>query len=1085
MKKSLIILIIISIMFFLSLSILAPQQNNNNFQSENDDDDDGDKNYSVNEDIRAEYMELGQLIQRNSNNVVFINKSPNLEKIIGNGSASKIEFADTKNQVAVSTTVGLELYSYSTGEGGSELYNGKLSPSLINRYVTNSAVNDFAFNPQNENIIALALEDGNIMVINTSTNSAERIGSHGTKATAIAYTPDGIIVTGGSEAVTQDEEGQSNHTVRVWDGRRSWVLSLHRDIITSIDSHPDGNHVVSGSRDANVIYSQIDIADSKVIYNHDNWVTSVMISPNGKYVFSTGADNLSNRYNLTNDQIVYKGVHMSWINDLDVTSDSQYVITGSDDTKIYLWGHEAKGNNKFVMLGEYKAGIQSLSLSRDENWLGFISEGKEIAFINIETVMTEGGDDTMTEAANILSNYSEEIYSMDVTPQFNYSVAGYLDGNVRLWDLNNGRYANITSHIGPAYDVAFSNNLKYIASVGADGRIRLWSEEANDVRTLTQRGSQLYSVSFNPNSNQIAAGSRKGVYLWNFAREGENSTFIEIERNAIVNQISYSQDGNTIAAGLTDGSILTISTVTGNDGNVRYNERLIGNISSNINSLKFSQNDQYLLSSSHDGTLRRWNLSTLRGSVVSTRSGRMLDFSYDTGENSYILMGVQDRVIGMNLKKPGINNYIVTTHRDYISSVERSQDNFKIATAGDDGFIKISDLRMRSVYYHNTFFDLTLERRQSEERLKWDLEIEEKIRNYPAQDDENIYYLVNQRIIRAVNKESGKQIWSTSLLSGLVVAAPGITDKYIVLSSTIGEIILIDKDNGENLGTIPLASNAAVYNNTSYYVDGSDIYFTTQATQKGGYFYGVDLDERRIFAEKLIPGNMFCNPNSDGNNVYIINEQGLAYAFPKRSSEPLWEVETVESGLFRNVKPMIYGDIVVFSPARSLTGDLTTIFGLDKMTGEMVWSESYSGSKSWQVTDGVGNGYIIDDEGILKVQLVEGELERLVRINPDNINSDYVNLSLERNENRLYFTGLTTGDILRVYRLSDGVLEWSYTMNGYRPTGVPLVDNEMDQVFLSIYNQDTEVSKIISLNTKVGQIELYTYKLEEDEKYGS
>jgi WD40 repeat protein len=1082
-KKSLIIFIIISLLILCSFSVSVTQQGGNGTNNQTDDDDDKKERRVVNENIQANFSDLNRLIQSGSSNVQFINKSPNLDKIIGYGRADKIEFADTQQKFAVATTIGIELYSYNIGTGGIPPYEGKLSPTLITRYITNSAVNDFAFNPQDENIIAVALEDGNIIVINTSDNSVERIGSHGIKATAITYTPDDVIITGGSEAATHEEEGSADYTVRVWTGRRSWILALHRDIVTSLHAHPDGNHVVSGSRDANVIYSQIDIAESKVIYNHDNWVTSVMITPNGRYIFSTGADNLTNRYDLTNDQILYKGIHMSWINDLDITSDSAFVITGSDDSLLYSWEHEIRGNNKFVMMGEYTGGIQSLSLSMDEKWLGFISEGKELAFINIETVMTGGGDDTMRDAANVLSNYSEEIYSLDLTPQFNYAVAGYLDGDVLLWDLNTGSYAPITSHIGPAYDVAFSDDLNHIVSVGADGRIRLWSEETNDVRTITQRGSQLYSVAFKPQSNDIVAGSRKGLYLWDPDRDGETTTYIELQRNSIVNKVTYNQEGSVIAAGLTNGSIITVTSIIDDEGQIRYNERLVGNISSNVNNIKFSRDGQFIITGAHDGTLRRWNLSTLRGNIVSTRKDRLLDFSYDTEENSFIMMGVQDRVIGMNLRKPGINNFIVTEHRNYISSLERSEDNFKIATAGDDGFIKITDLRKRSGYYHNNFFDLTLERKQTENRLNWEKDIEDKIRNYPTQDEDNIYYLLNQRVICSMDKETGEQNWSTGLQNGIVIAAPAVNEDYVILSSTLGEIILIDKETGENEGKIQIESTASVYNNTSYYIDGSDIYFGTQAVQQGSYYYGINLDSREIFAKKLIPGNMFCTPDSDGEKIFIVNEQGLIYAFPKRSSEPVWQVETEEAGLFRNIKPLVYGDTVVFCPNKNVSGDITTIFGLDKDTGQMQWSETHVGSKSWQVSDGVGNGYLVDREGILKIALEEGELDRLVRMDPTSINEDHVNLAVGFDDNRLYFTGSTTSDVLRAYRLSDGVLEWSYIMDGYRPTGVPLVDEERDLVYLSVYNQDTEDTKIISINSKVGQIEVYTYRLE-DEDYG-
>lgn len=1095
-------------------------------------------------EIAVEFGDESRIIKEKNDKTIFLDKSANLDKIIGFGNVTKVKFyknkygeeeqniivddvdieevedknandgnsatnegentnnsniggmsrsdsLDTSNDdaqsksgqrrylLAVGTSIGLELYSCKPSTtGGSSPYSGSMEYTLKYRYIANASVSDFCFSGDGK-LLALALSNGEIREISLEDNSSIMRGTHGNLATAITYTVDGTLITGGSD-----------NSVKVWEGSKAWILVQHKDLITSLDSSPDGKYIISGSRDTEIKYTYMDTATTKVLSKHNNWVTDVTFTPDGKYVMSVGADKLINRYNMTNDQILYRGVHRNWVNDIDITSDSKYTVTGDDNGRIYSWEYEVYGDNTFFKIGDYSKPISSLSLSPDDKWLALSSGGTEVAFVNIENVISKSADDeaNMYDASTKISHYTDVIYAMDVSYKDKYMLTGHPNGDVILWNEKDGTFSKIAGHKGPVYDVDISDDLSLMASVGGDetgfdegvfaGEIILWREGEERLLKVSQKTSEFYSVTISPDSKMLAAGAYGWVYLWDL--ETHQKKMIDLGKMALVNALKFDRKSLKLAVGLTDGTLILIDT-EGEDETQRH----LNKISGVINSLEFSLSNEYIYSSSQDGSLVRWNMRTGQKYTVASREANIIDFAYNSDESSYILLGVENKVVGINLrnKENIINNFIITKHKDYIANIHRTKDDFKVFSSGDDGIIKVSDLRKRSYYHNNTFFDLTLDIQETKDRLKWrNTEISNKLSNFMFQDDKNIYLMTGQRTIHAVNKKTHRVLW-TREFEQVILSTPVVTRTKIVCSSPTGDFIILDKESGE-IETIKLISGAATSDKNSYYVDADNIYFCTQGT---GIFYGINVSTKNIFLDYKIPGNFACTPVGDRRMVYAIDEGGTAYAFRKSDHQLVWKQKTVTqkekdagkpSGLFRITKPLLFNNKIIFGSSATLKATTSIIVALDVDTGEREWLEVYGGTNAWPVKDNYGNGYFVTKTDIVKVNLNTGSISTPINIHTTEISK---NTSLGIYKDNLYLTDLESDYLIRCFDIISGEQKWEFYRQGYESYDIPLVDEEERLIYMNTYDKSEKRTVLMALNTSVGGVITKTFRIEEED----
>ncbi|ODV97597.1 hypothetical protein PACTADRAFT_78066 [Pachysolen tannophilus NRRL Y-2460] len=220
---------------------------------------------------------------------------------------------------------------------------------------------------------------------------------------------------------------------------------------------------------------------------HDEFTTSVKLSPNGKYIATGSSDKLIKIWDLKtgNFEKSLKG-HSKGVSDICWSPDSKYIASASDDETIIIWSVEYGKCIRILKGHTYH--ITCLEFNYKGNLL--ISGSSDEA-IRIWDVLRG-------KCLKTLSAHSDPISSLDVSWDGTIIVSASFDGLIRLFDTESGQCLKtlIYEYSGgssfPVSYVRFSPNGKYILASTLDGSIRLWDYMNNKVvKTFIGEGEQV------------------------------------------------------------------------------------------------------------------------------------------------------------------------------------------------------------------------------------------------------------------------------------------------------------------------------------------------------------------------------------------------------------------------------------------------------------------------------------------------------------------------------------------------------------------------------------------------------------------
>ncbi|MEH1849174.1 MAG: serine/threonine-protein kinase [Nostoc sp.] len=284
--------------------------------------------------------------------------------------------------------------------------------------------------------------------------------------------------------------------------------------------------------------------------------------------------------------------HSSMVHAIAISSDGQFIASGSNDMTIKLW---QLGTGKLVrQLGRWSSGHSSMVHS--------------VAFSPISSKHYYQGE----------SGKSAGIADQN----WGILASGSWDNTIKLWDVNTGKeIRTLISHANWVNSVAFSPDGKFLASGSADCTIKLWQVHTGiEIQTFRGHSDSVSSVAYSPktpatNSKDrqlLASGSNDyTIKLWQ-VYTGRN-IYTLTGHSFFINCIAFSQDGEIIASGSGDNTIKLWHVNTG-----REIRTLIGHYDS-VWSVAFSQDGQLLASGSWDKTIKLWHVHS--GREISTLTG--------------------------------------------------------------------------------------------------------------------------------------------------------------------------------------------------------------------------------------------------------------------------------------------------------------------------------------------------------------------------------------------------------------------------------------------------------------------------------
>ncbi|CAN7098785.1 unnamed protein product [Brassica rapa subsp. narinosa] len=307
---------------------------------------------------------------------------------------------------------------------------------------------------------------------------------------------------------------------------------------------------------------------------HTDMVTAIATPiDNSDTIVSASRDKSIIVWKLTKDDKSY-GValrrltgHSHFVEDVVLSSDGQFALSGSWDGELRLWDLAA-GVSTRRFVGHTKD-VLSVAFSLDNRQIVSASRDRTIKLWNTlgecKYTIAEGGGEGHRDWVSCV-RFSPNTLQPTI-------VSASWDKTVKVWNLSNCKLrSTLAGHTGYVNTVAVSPDGSLCASGGKDGVVLLWDLAEGKKLYSLEANSVIHALCFSPNRYWLCAATEQGIKIWDLesksvvedlkvdlkaeAEKSDGSGTAATKRKVIYcTSLNWSADGSTLFSGYTDGVI--------------------------------------------------------------------------------------------------------------------------------------------------------------------------------------------------------------------------------------------------------------------------------------------------------------------------------------------------------------------------------------------------------------------------------------------------------------------------------------------------------------------------------------------------
>ncbi len=344
------------------------------------------------------------------------------------------------------------------------------------------------------------------------------------------------------------------YSVAVWElagAKKRWSVPLPR-LAGHLDFTADDRQVriVSGS-----FVMLLDAATGKVLHcdggEHRTPVSAVVLSPDGKTLYSAGTDRTIQRWDaITGRPGQAFLAHAQAVTCLALSADGKHLLSGSNDRSVKLW--DAATGQPLRTFSGHTDRVTGVAFSRDGKRalsggtdrtvrLWDVAAGKELRLLEGHAhgvsgvalaadawlAISSSADHTLriwdqpenpgVRKPQVLKGHQDEVTCVALSADGSELLSGSQDHTVKLWDVLTGwERKTLRGHKNWVTAVCFSPNGKLAVSVSDDLTVRVWdlaSGREVDRIDLGQCGDCGRCVTFAPDGCSFLVGTANWAVL--------------------------------------------------------------------------------------------------------------------------------------------------------------------------------------------------------------------------------------------------------------------------------------------------------------------------------------------------------------------------------------------------------------------------------------------------------------------------------------------------------------------------------------------------------------------------------------------
>lgn len=564
--------------------------------------------------------------------------------------------------------------------------------------------------------------------------------SGGAVATALAISSDR------RRAVTGARDG----SIRLWDTAIGRLIQTNRPgngSIWSVGFSSDGQHVISGGADGNAVVMEASTGLVEyTLAGPGGWITHVSISPDGHHALTASGETESTLVSERNDTLclwelvdpvsprrnkrqfnavgrvsgavfspeganvltfgqemalwdVAQGSKVRVFNGRErvisaaFSSDGRSIVTGGADGTIQLWDRDSASERKsiaarggaIVSVG-YAAGPEPLIV--------FAADDRTVRVVSA----TMGEDVRTYIGRGRASGDSISVPAAALSADGRFALGSAADGTLTLWGLGQTPEENIFAADGPVTDIAPFPGGEILLAREPAGPV-IWDLATH--RKLHPSGwtpGACDASTVSPDGRRIATVRGGTLKIWDVSKlEEPRSVAIKRKSNQPA-PIAFSSDGRLLLLPVTDNAVAVIDADAGKELAQLHGHQDI------VTSIAISPDGRTALTGSRDKTARLWDIANPRSpqnlSVLQSHADAVnaVAFSPDgrwaatAGGNSDYEAGQDDFAIRLwNVNSPAAPIRFLVGHTRRVRAIAFNPDGLLLASAGDDGQIKLWD----------------------------------------------------------------------------------------------------------------------------------------------------------------------------------------------------------------------------------------------------------------------------------------------------------------------------------------------------------------------------------------------------------